>query len=150
MARGAKGSSPKTLETPAHLFGGLDVEVKREVALEKYTSLRIGGPAEILVLPRTVEALRELLVRARRAGLPVFLLGQGSNVLAPDEGIRGIVISLRRGFDQIELHPGERRSTGTCRPGPASSCRNWCGFLWSGAWRAWSLLTGSRARWVGR
>ncbi|HLC27738.1 MAG TPA: UDP-N-acetylmuramate dehydrogenase [bacterium] len=116
-AKGSKDSCARTLGISTDLFQGLEVAVKREALLGKYTSLRIGGPAQILALPRTVEALKELLVRARRAGLPVFLLGQGSNLLAPDEGIRGIVVSLRQGFDQIELGPGVAKEHWLLRAG---------------------------------
>lgn len=97
-----------TSQISTDFFEGMEVVVKREEMLARYTSLRIGGPAEVLALPLTVEGLRLLLARARREGVPVFLLGQGSNVLAPDEGVRGIVVSLRRGFEQIELLPAGR------------------------------------------
>jgi len=79
VARGSKVSSAQTRGIPADLFAGLEVEVKREVALEKYTSLRIGGPAEILALPRTVEALRELLAL-------FFSWGRGATCLHPTRG----------------------------------------------------------------
>lgn len=64
-------------------------------SLSKYTSYRIGGPAEILALPRTQEHIRIIGEYLRRSGKPFFVLGNGSNVLAPDEGFPGVIVCTR-------------------------------------------------------
>jgi len=66
--------------------------------LARHTSLRIGGPAELLVQPDTIEELVAVVRGAARAGVPLTVLGGGSNVLVADGGIRGIVVKLGRGF----------------------------------------------------
>jgi UDP-N-acetylmuramate dehydrogenase len=71
-------------------------------ALARYTSFRIGGPADLLVLPDTVEELAHVLATAAAAGVRVAFLGGGSNVLVGDGGIRGVVVKLGRGFARIE------------------------------------------------
>lgn len=68
---------------------------ERQVPLAPLTTWRIGGPAEWYASPETESQLREALVWAAERQLPVHILGRGSNVLIPDEGLKGLVISLR-------------------------------------------------------
>ena len=79
--------------------------------LARYTSLRIGGPADLWVEPASEADLITLLRWARSQGLPVTALGGGSNVLVPDEGLRGLVV--RVGFDHIRW--GSPEGDGGCR-----------------------------------
>jgi UDP-N-acetylmuramate dehydrogenase len=67
-------------------------------SLANHTSFRIGGPAEWFAEPSTPEELAQLLRQASRLGLPVSVVGGGTNTLAADRGIRGLVIHLGRGF----------------------------------------------------
>ena len=69
--------------------------LKREEPLSQHTSFRIGGPAEVMAFPRTQEELTALLRAARELDVRLRLLGAGTNVLAPDEGLRGLVIVTR-------------------------------------------------------
>ncbi|MEW6186818.1 MAG: UDP-N-acetylmuramate dehydrogenase [Thermodesulfobacteriota bacterium] len=68
--------------------------VKENEPLKPYTSLRIGGQADWLVEPRNLSAVERLLEAAKREKVPCFILGQGSNLLVSDRGIRGLVIRL--------------------------------------------------------
>src|SRR5207245_5116008 len=70
--------------------------------LARYTSFRIGGPADLLVLPDTANELAHVLATAAAFGVRVTLLGGGSNVLVGDGGMRGVVVKLGRGFARIE------------------------------------------------
>ena len=74
---------------------GLKGEVRFKAPLKDWTSFRIGGPADALVVPDDVEDLCRLLQQARAAKVPLFVLG-GTNVLVRDGGIRGIVVSLSK------------------------------------------------------
>ncbi|MBP6864734.1 MAG: UDP-N-acetylmuramate dehydrogenase [Candidatus Didemnitutus sp.] len=58
------------------------------------TTMRVGGPARVYAEPATEQELQLLLATAHARGLPVFMLGRGSNLLVPDEGVDGLVISL--------------------------------------------------------
>lgn len=69
--------------------------LKREEPLSQHTSFRIGGPAEVMAFPRTQEELTALLRAAQALDVRPRLLGAGTNVLAPDEGLRGLVIVTR-------------------------------------------------------
>jgi UDP-N-acetylenolpyruvoylglucosamine reductase len=68
--------------------------VKREESLAAKTTLRVGGAARIYAEPATVADLQNLLREARAGGTAVFVLGRGSNLLVPDEGVDGLVIAL--------------------------------------------------------
>ena len=71
-------------------------------SLARYTSFRIGGPADVLVLPDTREELAHALATAAAFGVHVTLLGGGSNVLVGDGGMHGVVVKLGRGFARID------------------------------------------------
>src|SRR5689334_12681176 len=74
---------------------GLKGDVRFREPLKEWTSFRIGGPADVLVVPHDVGDLCRLLRQAHAAKLPVFVIG-GTNVLVRDGGIRGIVVSLAK------------------------------------------------------
>lgn len=69
--------------------------------LRHHTTFRIGGPADYFVVARTPDELVQALRAGHDAGIPVFLLGGGSNLLVSDEGFRGLVI--RNGAETIEF-----------------------------------------------
>src|SRR3982751_4815559 len=74
---------------------GLKGDVRFQEPLKDWTSFRLGGPADVLVVPHDVDDLCRLLRQAHAAKLPVFAIG-GTNVLVRDGGIRGIVVSLAK------------------------------------------------------
>jgi UDP-N-acetylmuramate dehydrogenase len=69
--------------------------IQPQVPLASMTSFRVGGPAEWFVSPQTLEELQESFAWAHHEGLPVTLLGAGSNLLISDQGLPGLVISTR-------------------------------------------------------
>ena len=77
------------------------LSVRPGAPLARHTTFRIGGPAELLVTANSERALRRLL--AVLAGAPFQLLGLGSNVLIPDEGLPGVVLRLAGAFRQVRL-----------------------------------------------
>ena len=76
--------------------------IRRHELLADHTSFRIGGPAEYFAEPSTPEELRAVLREAWERRLPVSVVGGGTNTLAPDRGIRGLVVHLGRGFRTIQ------------------------------------------------
>ena len=70
-------------------------ELRFEESMAKHTSFRIGGNAEIMAFPKCAEELRKLLNVSVLLDCNFAILGAGTNVLAPDEGIRGLVICLK-------------------------------------------------------
>jgi UDP-N-acetylmuramate dehydrogenase len=69
--------------------------------LRHHTTFRIGGPAEFFFAARSVDQLTDALRAARELGLPVFLLGGGSNLLVSDDGVRGLVV--RNAIETLEF-----------------------------------------------
>jgi UDP-N-acetylmuramate dehydrogenase len=76
------------------LVSGLDVEAAANEPLAPWTSIRAGGAAELLVRPRSIEALVAVLARARSEGVSVHVLGGGANTLVGDLGVPGITLKL--------------------------------------------------------
>jgi UDP-N-acetylmuramate dehydrogenase len=76
---------------------------QRNESLKKHTSFRIGGPADYLCVPKSIEELREALLFAKERRLPVSVFGAGTNVLVLDRGFRGLVIKLSGGLNWIKV-----------------------------------------------
>ena len=99
-----------------------DLRIEKEEPMDRHTSFRIGGPARRMAFPERGEQLVLLLDMAARCGARPLVMGNGTNLLAPDEGLDRLVIDW----------PGWRIS-------PAGR-----------GWRAWNSPTASRARWAAR
>ena len=80
------------------------LSVKRNALMARYTTLHLGGPADLLASPTTPEQVQLLLKSAHELEVPVILIGNGSNLLVKDGGIRGLVIRLCRDMQHIEVH----------------------------------------------
>lgn len=78
-------------------------EVLTREPLERYTSYRLGGPADVFVSPRSLEDVVEVQRLAREADIPVTVIGGGSNLLIADEGVRGVVVRIGRELNKIEF-----------------------------------------------
>ena len=74
-------------------------EVSLNVSLKEYTSFKIGGQAELFVVPNNLMELIHVLTILKENNISYFLLGAGSNLLISDKGIKGAVIKLGDGFD---------------------------------------------------
>lgn len=81
-------------------------KVLLEEPLKKHTTFRIGGPAKYFLCPETTEEIKLLLEVCKEEGLPVFILGRGSNLLVSDQGYDGVIIQLYHNFSGIEVEGG--------------------------------------------
>ncbi len=72
------------------------LEIRKKEKLAPYTTYGIGGEADYFVLPDSVSQLSSLLTILNKSGVPVFVIGKGSNILVSDKGFRGVVISLEK------------------------------------------------------
>ncbi len=75
----------------------------RNEPMAKYTSFKIGGPAEVFLAPDSPQQLVLLVQEAKKLGVPVTVFGNGSNLLVADEGIRGAVIHMDQGFQWLRM-----------------------------------------------
>lgn len=85
-----------------------DVELKFSEPLAKHTSLRIGGGAEVMAFPKNAEELAKILKTSALLDGNFAILGAGTNILAPDEGVQGLVICLKDCLGGIEPLPGHK------------------------------------------
>jgi len=81
------------------LIGG---KVLFDAPMRRFTSLRVGGPADSLLFPKDVNELRKVVLQAKKKGIPVFILGRGTDLIVRDRGIRGWVVSLTKGLKKIQ------------------------------------------------
>lgn len=85
-----------------------EADLRFDEPMARHTSFRIGGPAEVMAFPRSPEELAEILRAAAALQAVPAVLGAGTNVLAPDEGIRGLVICLKDALGGMERRDGNR------------------------------------------
>lgn len=79
--------------------------------LANHTTMKVGGPADLLVEPKNVEALKRTMDIVKANNIKWRAIGRGSNLLVLDEGIRGVVIKLGKGLDHLEID-GEQIKVG--------------------------------------
>ena len=79
--------------------------------MSKHTSFKIGGPAEIFVKINNVEKLKLIIKSSKQAEVPITVVGNGSNLLVSDDGIRGIVLKIE--FDKIEIEESGKLKVGS-------------------------------------
>ncbi len=79
----------------------LDGRFLNKESLSSYTTWRVGGPADQIYMPATIEGIGEFL-KTIPVEMPIFWIGRGSNLLVRDGGIRGVVIALTEGVDRID------------------------------------------------
>jgi len=77
--------------------------VEHDVALARFTTIGTGGPARLFARPRTLADLEDALARAGEEGLPVAVVGLGSNLLVADEGVDAVVLRLEGELAAVEV-----------------------------------------------
>jgi len=82
-------------ELAADLKSRVSGRIRIREPLSRHTSYRVGGPADIYVVPSSPASLRRVLKWAQEKRLPVFILGKGTNLLVSDSGFRGVVVHLK-------------------------------------------------------
>ncbi len=84
-----------------------DEDILLQERMEKHTSFRIGGPADVFVMPENTSQIRHVIEACRSCGMPWFVLGNGTNLLVSDQGFRGVVIQIGKKMSHSEAD-GER------------------------------------------
>lgn len=122
---------------PALLETAVGAPTKKNEPLAPHTTFRIGGPADLFVQARTMAELVETVRRARQSAVPFFVLGNGSNILVGDRGVRGLVIENHCDRWSIESSPPDRAiltaESGASLPGLANRLARlgWSGLEWA-------------------
>lgn len=89
-------------------------DVMSDVSLAPYTHWKIGGPADLLIIPRGKEQLADTLRILQQHQIPWFIIGKGSNLLVTDKGFRGAVIKLGPGLDYVHFQSEVVIAGGCC------------------------------------
>lgn len=71
--------------------------------MKKHTTFRVGGPADLLVCPKTATEIAEILKLCRAAEVPYFIIGNGSNLLVSDAGYRGVILKIFKNMNEIRI-----------------------------------------------
>ena len=79
-----------------------DIDLKQGEPMCRHTTFQIGGPVSVMAFPNSPEQVGEILKIARRYEITPMILGAGSNILAPDEGLDTVVIELRTAMNRVE------------------------------------------------
>jgi UDP-N-acetylmuramate--L-alanine ligase/UDP-N-acetylenolpyruvoylglucosamine reductase len=112
--------------------------VRRDEPLLGRTTLRVGGPARVFFEPCNLEDLRAGIREARRDGAPIYVLGRGSNLIVPDEGVEGLVLSLgQKAWSGFETLPD-----GRVRVGAGLRLKNLCGLAATSGISGFEFLEG--------
>lgn len=78
-------------------------KIKVDEPMKKHISFKVGGPADFLVKPETEEELIQVIKLVKKENIPFLVIGNGSNLLIKDGGIRGVVIELSDNFNNYEI-----------------------------------------------
>ena len=81
--------------------------IKIDEPMKKHISFKVGGPADILVKPKSEDELSAVLKLIKKENIPYLIIGNGSNLLVKDGGIRGIVIELSDNFNDFKINGNE-------------------------------------------
>ena len=116
---GRKLRQRKIMTDPFPWLTKIKGEVKRDEFMMAHTSIRIGGPADFFILPKDIQDLQTIFKYSKE--MPIFALGEGTNLLVKDNGIRGVVISLKDSFRSIHApvftQSAEKKETAVIRAG---------------------------------
>lgn len=74
-----------------------------DAPMRRFTSMKVGGPADCLFFPKDVNELRKVIRFVRRKKIPLLILGKGTNLIVKDKGVRGWVINLTQGMKKIKI-----------------------------------------------
>ncbi|MCD7764414.1 MAG: UDP-N-acetylmuramate dehydrogenase [Lachnospiraceae bacterium] len=94
--------SSKMLTLLQHAVG--EKTVCEQESMKKHTTFRIGGPADLFAMPTTLEEVCQIVRICREQEYPFYVIGNGSNLLVPDAGYRGLVLQLYKNFSRIEVN----------------------------------------------
>lgn len=81
---------------------GLAGEIRADERMRFHTTWKIGGKADFFCVPSNQEKLKSVILFAREHDLPIYIIGNGSNIWVPDQGIKGLVVKISGTLDKIE------------------------------------------------
>ena len=100
-------------------------QIRIHEPMAEHTTFRIGGPADLFLMPENEKEIQSIRRICREENIPLFILGNGSNLLVSDRGFRGVILQLYKNFSRLEVE-GEilTASAGCLLSAMASAARN--------------------------
>ena len=77
--------------------------VKKEEPMRLHTTFRVGGPADFFVTPKAKEEVRDVICICKEAGMPYYIIGNGSNLLVSDAGYRGVIVQIYKEMNEVKV-----------------------------------------------
>lgn len=112
--------------------------IVREEPLAQKTTMRVGGAARLYAEPATEEDVRILAGKALQEDIPIYVLGRGSNLIVPDEGVDGLILCLsHKSWSGFEVLPD-----GRVRVGAGLRLKNLCGLAAAAGLSGFEFLEG--------
>ena len=71
--------------------------------MSRYTTFRVGGPADFFVTPKAKEEVRDVIRICKEAGMPYYIIGNGSNLLVSDAGYRGVIVQIYKEMNEVKV-----------------------------------------------
>ena len=81
----------------------LGAEVIKDAPMKKYTSFKCGGSASVLIIPNSIDSLKDIISFCYEKDVETFIIGNGSNLLVTDGGFDGVIIKISSKLSRIEL-----------------------------------------------
>ncbi len=113
MTVGKKAEDKATAQYSLFFIQRFKGKVLFNVPMSEYTSLRIGGIADVMAFPQDEGDLKDLLAFAEAKGFAYYILGAGTNLLVRDAGVRGIVVNMTEGFKDVVWQDEAKASVGS-------------------------------------
>ena len=84
--------------------------VRTDEPMKSHTTFRVGGPADLFVTPETSEEVRAVVDMCRSEEIDCHIIGNGSNLLVSDRGVRGVVVQIAKAMNKIESNGEQIRA----------------------------------------
>ncbi len=130
-----------SMETIKWLQGRLGNRVRIDEPMALHTSFKVGGPADALVMPKSIEELEAVTRGASQRDIPLTIMGGGTNLLVGDRGITGIVIAMTAYFSGIRILSENRRKVQVSVLS-GTRTKTLCRFALDHGWRGLNFLMG--------
>ena len=78
-------------------------KVQKDEPMKKHTTFRIGGPADYFIMPSNEKELAETIRVCREFSIPIYIVGNGSNLLVSDKGYEGVIIQIYKQMNQVKV-----------------------------------------------
>lgn len=83
------------------------LEMREDEPMKLHTTFKIGGPADLFIVPTKIEELQHIAKLCKEMEVPVFYIGNGSNLLVGDAGFRGVVVQIYKNLDHIQFEAND-------------------------------------------